>query len=196
VTPTGRGFPQACSGFGQPAPASSARSHHITWFVILGSALGRQNQLHDLLNIFLHRLKFPARQIELSPCSGNLGVGSDGRYVFQVYVNQFAAGFGQSVDLPAIPSRRNRALCATRSSDAADEAFSSILNGFATSLRTLVRPVDIDAGRSTCAPWSVWLLASAKAVDAVPKASRTARVAAALRERDILFSLLNSAFVR
>jgi hypothetical protein len=25
----------------------------------------------------------------LSPCSGNLGVGSDGRYVFQVYVNQF-----------------------------------------------------------------------------------------------------------
>jgi hypothetical protein len=89
-------FPQACIGFGRPAPASSARSHHITWFVILGSALGRQNQLHDLLNIFLHRLKFPARQIELSPCSGNLGVGSDGRYVFQVYVNQFAAGFGQS----------------------------------------------------------------------------------------------------
>ena len=89
-------FPQACIGFGRPVPASSARSHHITWFVILGSALGRQNQLHDLLDIFLHRLKFPAGQIELSPCSGNLGVGSDGRYVFQVYVNQFAAGFGQS----------------------------------------------------------------------------------------------------
>ena len=63
---------------------------------MLGSALGRQNQLHDLLDIFLHSLKFPAGQIELSPCSGNLGVGSDGRYVFQVYVNQFAAGFGQS----------------------------------------------------------------------------------------------------
>jgi hypothetical protein len=73
-----------------------AHSHHFTWLVILGSALGGQNQLHDLLGTFLHTLKFPARQIELSPCSGNLGVGSDGRYVFQVYVNQFAARFGQS----------------------------------------------------------------------------------------------------
>jgi hypothetical protein len=84
------------SALGRPAPASSARSHHITWFVIPGSALGGQNQLHDLLDIFLHRLKFAARQIELSPCSRNLGVGSDGRYVFQVYMNRFAAGFGQS----------------------------------------------------------------------------------------------------
>ena len=34
------------SALGRPAPASSARSHHITWFVIPGSALGGQNQLH------------------------------------------------------------------------------------------------------------------------------------------------------
>jgi hypothetical protein len=48
------------------------------------------------LDIFLHCLKFPARQIELSSCSGNLGVRSDGRHVFQVDMNRFAAGFGQS----------------------------------------------------------------------------------------------------
>src|SRR5215468_4849321 len=80
----------------RPAPASSAQSQHITWFVILGSARGGQNQPHDLLDTFLHTLKFPARQIELSLCSRNLGVGSDGRYMAQVYMNRFAAWFGQS----------------------------------------------------------------------------------------------------
>src|SRR6516165_3309809 len=89
-------FPQACIGFGRPTPASSAQSQHFTWLVIPGSARGGQNRPHDLLDTFLHTLKFPARQIELSPCSRDLGVGSDGRYMSQVYMNRFAAWFGQS----------------------------------------------------------------------------------------------------
>jgi hypothetical protein len=40
-------------------------------------------------------LKFSARQIELSLSSRNLGVGSDGRYVFHIDMDQFAAGFSQ-----------------------------------------------------------------------------------------------------
>jgi hypothetical protein len=48
-----------------------------------------------LLDVLLHALKFPARQIELGPGSGNLRVGSDGRDVLQVDVNPFAAGFCQ-----------------------------------------------------------------------------------------------------
>ena len=59
------------------------------------SAWGGRDQLHDLLDIFLHALKFSARQIELSPSSGNLGVGSDRRHVFHIDMNQFAAGFSQ-----------------------------------------------------------------------------------------------------
>jgi hypothetical protein len=59
------------------------------------SAWGGRDQLHDLLDIFLHALKFSARQIELSPGSGNLGVGSDRGYVFHIDMNQFAAGFSQ-----------------------------------------------------------------------------------------------------
>jgi hypothetical protein len=47
---------------GQAAMASSARSQHFTLFVILRSDLGGQDQLHDLLDIFLHALKFPARK--------------------------------------------------------------------------------------------------------------------------------------
>jgi len=40
----------------------------------------------------------------------------------------------QALDLPAITSRQNGALCTTASSDAANEAFSSLVNGFAASL--------------------------------------------------------------
>jgi hypothetical protein len=71
-------------------------SRLVTWLVTPSSAWDGQDQLHDLLDIFLHTLKFPARQIELSFCSWNLGVGSDGRYMSQVYMNRFAAWFGQS----------------------------------------------------------------------------------------------------
>src|SRR5262249_25478229 len=39
-------------------------------------------------------------QIELSPCSGNLGVRSHGRDVFHVDMNQFAPGFRQSDPRP------------------------------------------------------------------------------------------------
>jgi hypothetical protein len=45
--------------------------------------------------VFLHALKFPAHQVELSPGAGNLGVGSDGRDVFHIDMNEFAAGLGQ-----------------------------------------------------------------------------------------------------
>jgi hypothetical protein len=47
------------------------------------AAWGR-DQLHDALDVFLHALKFAARQIELSFGPGDLGVRSDGRYMFQV----------------------------------------------------------------------------------------------------------------
>src|SRR6516162_5178920 len=73
-----------------------ACSHGCAWcFVILASAWGGRDQLHDLLDIFLHTLKFPACQIELSPGPRNLRVGSDGSYVFYVDMNQFAARFSQ-----------------------------------------------------------------------------------------------------
>src|SRR5262249_55444742 len=81
-------------------PASSTRSQNFTWFVILESAWGCQDQLHDLLDIFLHALKFPARQVELSLGSGNLGVRSDGGYVFHIDMNQISARFRQSDPSP------------------------------------------------------------------------------------------------
>jgi len=46
---------------GQPPPASSARLHHFTLFVILGSDWDGQDQLHDLFGVFQHALKFAAR---------------------------------------------------------------------------------------------------------------------------------------
>src|SRR2546425_957877 len=76
-------------------------------FVILAGAWGGRDQLHDLLDIFLHALKFSARQIELSPSSGNLGVGSDGRYVFHIDMNQFTAGFSQFERISAPIGRRS-----------------------------------------------------------------------------------------
>src|SRR5262249_38915759 len=92
-------------------------------------------------------------------------------------------------------SRQNGALCTTASSDAANEAFSSTVNGFAASFTTPVRPLDIiDAGRRANEPcWSVRSSASAKPAEAVPTTRRTARIVAALR--DILFSLAQGAFV-
>jgi hypothetical protein len=49
--------------------------------------------LHDLLDIFLHALKLPARQIQLSPGSWNYSGRPDGSHVFQVDMDQFAARF-------------------------------------------------------------------------------------------------------
>jgi hypothetical protein len=67
----------------------------LSAFVIRESACGGRDQLHDLVDIFLHALEFPARQIELSLGAGNLSVRSDGSYLFHVDVNQFPAGFSQ-----------------------------------------------------------------------------------------------------
>src|SRR5262249_23541343 len=101
----------------------------------------------------------------------------------------------QALALPARPSRQNGALCTTASSDAANEAFSSTVNGFAASFTTPVRPLDIiDAGRRANEPcWSVRSSASAKPAEAAPTTRRTARIVAGLR--DILFSLAQGAFV-
>ena len=61
------------------APALSA-------FAIRERTCGAHNQLHDLIDIFLYTLKFPARQVELSLGSRNLSVRSDGSYLFDVDV--------------------------------------------------------------------------------------------------------------
>src|SRR6516165_12458006 len=54
---------------------------------------------------------------------------------------------GKTIVLPAMP-RRNGTLCATAGSDAANEAFFSVVTGFAASFTAPVRPLDIiDTGR-------------------------------------------------
>jgi hypothetical protein len=46
------------------------------------SGCGGSDQLHDLLDIFQHALKFPAYQIDLGVGSENLSVRSDRGYLF------------------------------------------------------------------------------------------------------------------
>jgi len=84
-----------CASEADVAPALAARSQDCVCLAVLARARGGRDQLHDLIDRFLHALKFPAGQVELSPGAGNLGVGSDGRDVFHIDMNQFAAGFGQ-----------------------------------------------------------------------------------------------------
>jgi len=67
----------------------------VWYFVILTSTWAARDQFHDLLDIFLHSLKFPARQFQLGPGSGNYSGRSDGGHVFQVDMDQFAARFSQ-----------------------------------------------------------------------------------------------------
>jgi hypothetical protein len=104
-----------------------------------------------MLDIFQHALKFSARQIELSPRSGNLSVRSHGSYLFHVDMNQVAAGFSQFD--PRHRSARDattteRALCTRASCDVANEAFSSVANGFEASFTAPVWPLEIiDSGR-------------------------------------------------
>jgi hypothetical protein len=46
----------------------------LSAFAIREQACGAHNQLHDLIDIFLYTLKFPARKVELSLGSRNLSV--------------------------------------------------------------------------------------------------------------------------
>ena len=71
------------------------RSRPLSAFAIRERASGAHNQLHDLVDIFLYTLKFPARQIELSLGSRNLSVKSDGSYLFDVDVDQVPARYSQ-----------------------------------------------------------------------------------------------------
>src|SRR5215472_10694613 len=84
-----------CASKADVAPALAARSQDCVRLAVLARARGGRDQRHDLIDRFLHALKFPAGQVELSPGAGNLGIRSDGRDVFHVDMNQFAAGFGQ-----------------------------------------------------------------------------------------------------
>ena len=60
----------------------------VTW----ARPCGGSDQLHDLLDILLNALNFPARQIELSSGSGDLSVGPDGRYLLHANVQGSSPG--------------------------------------------------------------------------------------------------------
>ena len=63
----------------------------VTW----ARPCGGSDQLHDLLDILLNALNFPARQIELSSGSGDLSVGPDGRYLLHANIDRFSARLRQ-----------------------------------------------------------------------------------------------------